>query len=158
VFPEPPRVGTGMEAKAAYDSGVLVKAKEPEPLRLLLTPSWLKGVWLGFGIPPGIGLTEGNLDLLNPGWIGNYLNWPEKVIPRKGNQNSRDYLGFNQTKALFWVKGGLGGQGQFLLGKPLGGIGFNFLPRNRGPAGPNKGPREGGKRPLASFPGKGKTG
>ncbi len=27
VFPEPPRVGTGMEAKAAYDSGVLVKAK-----------------------------------------------------------------------------------------------------------------------------------
>ncbi|MCK5196795.1 MAG: DNA-directed RNA polymerase subunit beta, partial [Spirochaetales bacterium] len=27
VFPEPPRVGTGMEAKAAYDSGVLVKAE-----------------------------------------------------------------------------------------------------------------------------------
>ena len=27
VFPEPPRVGTGMEGKAAYDSGVLVKAK-----------------------------------------------------------------------------------------------------------------------------------
>jgi DNA-directed RNA polymerase subunit beta len=27
VFPEPPRVGTGMEAKCAYDSGVLVKAK-----------------------------------------------------------------------------------------------------------------------------------
>ncbi|MGM0431453.1 MAG: DNA-directed RNA polymerase subunit beta [Spirochaetota bacterium] len=27
VFPEPPRVGTGMEAKTAYDSGVLVKAK-----------------------------------------------------------------------------------------------------------------------------------
>jgi len=27
VFPEAPRVGTGMEAKAAYDSGVLVKAK-----------------------------------------------------------------------------------------------------------------------------------
>jgi len=27
VFPEPPRVGTGMEAKAAYDSGVLVKAR-----------------------------------------------------------------------------------------------------------------------------------
>ena len=26
LFPEPPRVGTGMEAKAAYDSGVLVKA------------------------------------------------------------------------------------------------------------------------------------
>jgi DNA-directed RNA polymerase subunit beta len=29
VFPEPPRVGTGMEAKCAYDSGVLVKAKRP---------------------------------------------------------------------------------------------------------------------------------
>jgi len=28
VFPEPPRVGTGMEAKAAYDSGVLVKARK----------------------------------------------------------------------------------------------------------------------------------
>ncbi len=27
VFPEPPRVGTGMEYKTAYDSGVLVKAK-----------------------------------------------------------------------------------------------------------------------------------
>ena len=27
IFPEPPRVGTGMEAKCAYDSGVLVKAK-----------------------------------------------------------------------------------------------------------------------------------
>ena len=27
VFPEAPRVGTGMEAKTAYDSGVLVKAK-----------------------------------------------------------------------------------------------------------------------------------
>lgn len=27
LFPETPRVGTGMEAKAAYDSGVLVKAK-----------------------------------------------------------------------------------------------------------------------------------
>ncbi len=27
VFPEPPRVGTGMEAKTAYDSGVLVKAR-----------------------------------------------------------------------------------------------------------------------------------
>ncbi|MBL8968784.1 MAG: DNA-directed RNA polymerase subunit beta [Spirochaetaceae bacterium] len=27
VFPEPPRVGTGMEQKCAYDSGVLVKAK-----------------------------------------------------------------------------------------------------------------------------------
>jgi DNA-directed RNA polymerase subunit beta len=27
VFPEPPRVGTGMEAKCAYDSGVLVKAR-----------------------------------------------------------------------------------------------------------------------------------
>ncbi len=27
VFPEPPRVGTGMERKTAYDSGVLVKAK-----------------------------------------------------------------------------------------------------------------------------------
>lgn len=27
LFPEPPRVGTGMEAKCAYDSGVLVKAK-----------------------------------------------------------------------------------------------------------------------------------
>ncbi len=26
LFPEPPRVGTGMEAKCAYDSGVLVKA------------------------------------------------------------------------------------------------------------------------------------
>ena len=29
VFPEPPRVGTGMEFKTAYDSGVLVKAKRP---------------------------------------------------------------------------------------------------------------------------------
>ena len=27
VFPEPPRVGTGMEGKTAYDSGVLVKAR-----------------------------------------------------------------------------------------------------------------------------------
>ena len=27
IFPEPPRVGTGMEGKCAYDSGVLVKAK-----------------------------------------------------------------------------------------------------------------------------------
>jgi DNA-directed RNA polymerase subunit beta len=27
LFPEPPRVGTGMEKKAAYDSGVLLKAK-----------------------------------------------------------------------------------------------------------------------------------
>jgi DNA-directed RNA polymerase subunit beta len=27
TFPEPPRVGTGMEGKTAYDSGVLVKAK-----------------------------------------------------------------------------------------------------------------------------------
>ncbi len=27
LFPEPPRVGTGMEKKCAYDSGVLVKAK-----------------------------------------------------------------------------------------------------------------------------------
>jgi len=27
LFPEPPRVGTGMEAKCAYDSGVLVKAR-----------------------------------------------------------------------------------------------------------------------------------
>ena len=27
IFPEPPRVGTGMEQKCAYDSGVLVKAK-----------------------------------------------------------------------------------------------------------------------------------
>ena len=27
VFPEPPRVGTGMESKTAYDSGVLVKAR-----------------------------------------------------------------------------------------------------------------------------------
>ncbi|TFG65113.1 MAG: DNA-directed RNA polymerase subunit beta [Spirochaetales bacterium] len=27
VFPEPPRVGTGMEAKTAYDSGVIVKAR-----------------------------------------------------------------------------------------------------------------------------------
>ena len=29
LFPEPPRVGTGMEEKCAYDSGVLVKAKRP---------------------------------------------------------------------------------------------------------------------------------
>ncbi len=29
VFPEPPRVGTGMEQKTAYDSGVVVKAKRP---------------------------------------------------------------------------------------------------------------------------------
>ena len=28
VFPEPPRVGTGMEGKCAYDSGVLIKAKQ----------------------------------------------------------------------------------------------------------------------------------
>ncbi len=27
VFPEPPRVGTGMEAKTAYDSGVLIKSR-----------------------------------------------------------------------------------------------------------------------------------
>ncbi|MFA6507572.1 MAG: DNA-directed RNA polymerase subunit beta, partial [Treponemataceae bacterium] len=27
IFPEPPRVGTGMEGKCAYDSGVLVKAR-----------------------------------------------------------------------------------------------------------------------------------
>ena len=27
IFPEPPHVGTGMEAKTAYDSGVLIKAK-----------------------------------------------------------------------------------------------------------------------------------
>ena len=27
VFPEPPIVGTGMEGKTAYDSGVLAKAK-----------------------------------------------------------------------------------------------------------------------------------
>ncbi|MGL4986258.1 MAG: DNA-directed RNA polymerase subunit beta, partial [Treponemataceae bacterium] len=27
LFPEPPRVGTGMEAKCGYDSGVLIKAK-----------------------------------------------------------------------------------------------------------------------------------
>ncbi|NLZ76427.1 MAG: DNA-directed RNA polymerase subunit beta, partial [Spirochaetales bacterium] len=29
VFPETPRVGTGMEGKTAYDSGVLVKARRP---------------------------------------------------------------------------------------------------------------------------------
>jgi len=29
LFPDPPIVGTGMEKKAAYDSGVLVKAKRP---------------------------------------------------------------------------------------------------------------------------------
>ena len=29
LFPEPPRVGTGMEEKCAYDSGVLIKAKRP---------------------------------------------------------------------------------------------------------------------------------
>ena len=29
LFPEPPHVGTGMEKKCAYDSGVLVKAKRP---------------------------------------------------------------------------------------------------------------------------------
>ncbi|MCQ2579503.1 MAG: DNA-directed RNA polymerase subunit beta [Treponemataceae bacterium] len=29
LYPEPPRVGTGMEKKCAYDSGVLVKAKRP---------------------------------------------------------------------------------------------------------------------------------
>ena len=29
LFPEPPRVGTGMEEKCAYDSGVIVKAKNP---------------------------------------------------------------------------------------------------------------------------------
>ncbi|MCX7024225.1 MAG: DNA-directed RNA polymerase subunit beta [Spirochaetes bacterium] len=29
VFNEPPRVGTGMERKTAYDSGVLIKAKRP---------------------------------------------------------------------------------------------------------------------------------
>ena len=29
LFPEPPRVGTGMEAKCAYDSGVLIKALRP---------------------------------------------------------------------------------------------------------------------------------
>jgi DNA-directed RNA polymerase subunit beta len=31
IFPEAPRVGTGMEGKCAYDSGVLVKAAEPAP-------------------------------------------------------------------------------------------------------------------------------
>ncbi len=29
VSPEPPRIGTGMESKTAYDSGVLVKARRP---------------------------------------------------------------------------------------------------------------------------------
>ena len=29
LFPEPPHVGTGMEQKCAYDSGVLIKAKRP---------------------------------------------------------------------------------------------------------------------------------
>jgi len=29
LFPEPPRVGTGMEGKTAYDSGVLIKARRP---------------------------------------------------------------------------------------------------------------------------------
>jgi len=35
LFPEPPRVGTGMEAKCAYDSGVLIKAKRPGTISYL---------------------------------------------------------------------------------------------------------------------------
>jgi len=48
VFPEPPRVGTGMESKCAYDSGVLVKAKRPGVVefvsadKVLIKPEGLK--------------------------------------------------------------------------------------------------------------------
>jgi len=48
VFPEPPRVGTGMEAKCAYDSGVLVKAKRPGVVefvsadKVVIAPSGVK--------------------------------------------------------------------------------------------------------------------
>ena len=48
VFPEPPRVGTGMESKCAYDSGVLVKAKRPGTVefvaadKVVIKPSGVK--------------------------------------------------------------------------------------------------------------------
>ena len=48
VFPEPPRVGTGMEGKCAYDSGVLVKAKRPGTIeyvsadKVIIIPSGIK--------------------------------------------------------------------------------------------------------------------
>jgi len=35
LFPEPPRVGTGMETKCAYDSGVLIKAKRAGVVELV---------------------------------------------------------------------------------------------------------------------------
>ncbi|MDR0684081.1 MAG: DNA-directed RNA polymerase subunit beta [Spirochaetaceae bacterium] len=35
LFPEAPRVGTGMEAKCAYDSGVLVRAKRPGVVKMV---------------------------------------------------------------------------------------------------------------------------
>jgi len=37
VFPEPPRVGTGMEGKTAYDSGVLVKARRAGTVEYVTT-------------------------------------------------------------------------------------------------------------------------
>jgi DNA-directed RNA polymerase subunit beta len=37
VFPEPPRIGTGMEWKTAYDSGVLVKAKRAGTIKYVDT-------------------------------------------------------------------------------------------------------------------------
>ncbi|MEW5815160.1 MAG: DNA-directed RNA polymerase subunit beta [Spirochaetota bacterium] len=48
VFPEPPRVGTGMEAKTAYDSGVLVKARRSGTVeyvtsrRIIVKPDGIK--------------------------------------------------------------------------------------------------------------------
>ncbi len=48
VFPEPPRVGTGMEGKCAYDSGVLVKAKRAGTVefvaadKIVIVPSDMK--------------------------------------------------------------------------------------------------------------------
>jgi DNA-directed RNA polymerase subunit beta len=48
VFPEPPRVGTGMEGKCAYDSGVLIKAKRPGTIeyvsadRIVIKPAGVK--------------------------------------------------------------------------------------------------------------------
>ena len=49
VFPEPPRVGTGMEQKCAYDSGVLIKAKRAGTVeyvsadKIVIKPAGAKG-------------------------------------------------------------------------------------------------------------------
>ncbi len=39
VFPEPPRVGTGMESKTAYDSGVLLKARRDGTVKRVTSQS-----------------------------------------------------------------------------------------------------------------------